>query len=171
MLIATSGNQHWITWFHRNVENQYQNGELQKMAHVRLERSYLEHITYGRIYVDDVFITECFELAWNNNKSGESCIREGEFLLEHYNSPRHADCFIVHNENLGVTKFKRESFRWGILFHVANQTSELAGCIAPVSKLNWIGGSFSRKALNNLSAVLNGSAVHTLTIKTFNPTK
>ena len=140
------------------------------MAKIKIERSYLDHITYGKIFVDDRFITPCFELAYRDNKKGISCIEDGHYIAEHYYSPRHGETLIVHNEDAGVTKFKDPNKRWGILFHVANRTSELAGCIAPVSELTWNGGNASRKAVEKFKKALGSEVVHSLTIVTHNPT-
>lgn len=69
------------------------------------------------------------EQAWRNNKPFESCIPDGAYLIEPYDSPKFGRVYIVSGGM--VSKFPTpKQHRWGILFHAANRVSELQGCIA-----------------------------------------
>ena len=69
------------------------------------------------------------EQAWRNNKPFESCIPDGAYLIEPYDSPKFGPVYIVSGGT--VSKFPTpKQHRWGILLHPANRVGELQGCIA-----------------------------------------
>ena len=128
------------------------------MAKVTIERGYLPTGTFGNILVDDVLVCHSVELPWRNNKSNISCIPVGVYELDAYSSPKHGNVFIVSGGT--VDKFARgPGARWGILFHVANFTSQLEGCIAPVSRIGVLNGEVaglsSEDATRKLFALLD----------------
>lgn len=122
--------------------------------------------TVGDLYVDNAFVCHTVERPWLDNAPNLSCIPEGEYILEPYDSPKFGECYIVSGGT--VEKFQNSNGnRWGILFHTANVPSQLHGCIAPVSEIkimnihgtsgnNELGGSSSRTAFNLLMANLDG---------------
>ena len=61
------------------------------------------------------------ELAWNNNERGVSCIPTGKYHAKPRYSAKHKNHFIV--ENTTPREF--------VLFHSANYSRQLRGCIAP----------------------------------------
>lgn len=64
---------------------------------------------------------DTLELPWKMNQRNISCIPEGVYQAEKYESEKHGKCFHVKDvEN-----------RTGILIHPANFVRELRGCIAP----------------------------------------
>lgn len=137
------------------------------MAHIIIRRAYLDHITFGDLLVDSQLVCNTVEREWADNKANISCIPEGEYFVERYNSPRHGECWIVSGGT--VDKFSGgNGERWGILLHAANYPTELAGCIAPVAKLMGnaarLGGGQSRNAFSALNDALALSASHTLSI-------
>lgn len=66
------------------------------------------------------------EPPWRNNKPFVSCIPDGAYLIESWESPTHGKCYIVSGGTVGKT----EGNRTYILFHPANKVHELQGCIA-----------------------------------------
>lgn len=69
------------------------------------------------------------EQAWRNNKPFESCIPDGAYLIEPYDSPKFGAVYIVSGGT--VSKFPTaKQHRWGILFHPANKVTQLQGCLA-----------------------------------------
>lgn len=66
------------------------------------------------------------ECPWRNNKPFVSCIPDGAYLIEPWESPTHGDCYIVSGSTVGKTQGNRTY----ILFHAANKVHELQGCIA-----------------------------------------
>jgi len=109
---------------------------------VKIERAYLPQGTFSDLSIDGEYFCHTVEPPWKNNKSMISCISEGIYSLSPHISPKYGACFIVHNENLGVTKYKNTIMRWGILLHPANWPYQLNGCIAPVKQLLVIGGNY-----------------------------
>lgn len=61
------------------------------------------------------------ELAWNDNKRGESCIPPGKYKAIPRTSKKFGNHFIILDT----------SPREYVLFHPANYSRELRGCIAP----------------------------------------
>ena len=134
------------------------------MMKLSIERGYTPFGVFGEWYVNGESMCSNVERPWLMNQSNISCIPEGDYTIEPYDSPTHGECYIIYNESLGVTKFKNDKgLRWGILVHTANLVSQLAGCIAPATSLNSKGGSRSRDALNKLKSRL-GKKTHTITI-------
>lgn len=99
---------------------------------ITLYRRYLPQVTVGNMYISGVpnkgKQLSTIELPWKNNKKGESCIAEGEYILELHRSPSKGECLKVKMPNgSGVLPGNRQD----VLVHVANYTKELLGCIAP----------------------------------------
>jgi len=96
------------------------------------------------------------EQPWRSNQANVSCIPEGRYTVEPYDSPKFGEVFIL--EGPGVRKFAVEGARWGILIHAANRAAELKGCIAPGLKLGALGGEWavlsSKKALGELKRLV-----------------
>jgi Family of unknown function (DUF5675) len=89
-------------------------------------RTYQENGTNGELLMDGV--RQCFtiELPWRDNVPILSCIPEGRYKLAKRYSKKYKDHLILLN-------VPDRSF---ILLHPANDAlKELAGCIAPVSRL------------------------------------
>ncbi|MFB2121054.1 DUF5675 family protein [Parapedobacter sp. 2B3] len=113
-----------------------------------LERGYLPQGTNGTLFLYGKPICHTIELPWRNNRRNVSCIPEGRYRLARYRSRRFGNCLVVE----GVRG------RRGILMHPANDAStELQGCIAPVTKLTGEGkGIYSRVALERLEREVMG---------------
>lgn len=134
---------------------------------VLLRSPVAENGCYGEFYLDGEFVCYAIERAWKFNAPGISCIPDGQYLAEPYDSPTHGYSYIIHNEQIGVTKFEHPTMRWGILIHAANIPSQLSGCIAPVTGFQIMtikgktefGGHSSNKAKEKLFALLNKEPV------------
>ena len=120
------------------------------MRTATISRTYLPNVTLGEMVMQDGVLTESIitlELPWKENKSQVSCIPEGEYEVSWEFSPsRKTHTYRVMNI-VG---------RSGVLFHSANYTRQLKGCIAPclshadIDKDKIIDGLSSIVALNKL---------------------
>lgn len=101
--------------------------------------------TPGELWLDDVRVAYTIELPWRNNQHDISCIPVGTYGLTINKSKRLG---IILPLLIGVPD------REGIRLHVANKSSELLGCIAPVRKLyieeRTIFGSTSQVTLDDV---------------------
>ena len=75
--------------------------------------------TLGKLCFEGVELST-IELAWNDNKIGESCIPVGKYKVIPRQSKKFGKCFLI----LGT-----EPRTW-VLFHAANYSRQLRGCIA-----------------------------------------
>lgn len=96
-----------------------------------------ENGTFGNLS-DDTGNQYCYtvELPWCDNKTDVSCIPEGVYQVEAYQSPKHGD----------VWKIMGTAPRQNIEIHPANDIADLLGCIG-------VGDSLGN--VNGLPAVLN----------------
>lgn len=107
-----------------------------------LRRSYFEKGTNGALFLHGALLCFMIELPWKENKPKISCIPEGVYEIVPRTSVKHRNHLLVRNV----------SNRSLILIHVANDAStQLEGCMAPVTQLTGIGkGLSSRAALEKL---------------------
>lgn len=123
---------------------------------IELIRTYREHLTVGRIVINDVEICQSIELPWHHNRPNQSCIPEGTYNLEWRLSER----FGMHLHVLQVPK------RRYILIHPANDAlRELRGCIAPVMQVQGHLGKHSRMATNLLVTNVKRIGIHSCQLK------
>lgn len=89
------------------------------------------------------------ELSWRNNQNDISCIPEGVYICQPYNSPTKGDVYLLGNT--GSRKM--------IEMHPANFASELLGCLAPGMDFGKLNGQIavldSVKALNLIKTKTN----------------
>lgn len=135
---------------------------LQRFAHLP------EFGTFGRLTCGDLRLYTV-EQDWENNQPNISCIPNGEYNLSIHESPKYGKCLIIHNENLGIAKYKTAGVpRFGCLMHPANLASQLEGCIAPGMGLGYYREQWSvrssGKALSKIMDVLGETDEHVLTI-------
>lgn len=87
---------------------------------IEIKRWYHGDCTLGRLKLGSF---QCFtlELPWLNNTSKKSCIPEGEYQYETYQSPKHGDVLLLKNV----------PDRTFIEVHAGNYTRQILGCILP----------------------------------------
>lgn len=115
---------------------------------VRIERSYLNHVTVGRILLNGVIVCDTLELPWRMNQANISCIPEGT-----YHTVRHSSTKFT-----GSYKLLNVLDRTGILIHAGNTLSDTTGCIlVGTASLNSYVINRSRIVLNKLNVMLPDS--------------
>jgi hypothetical protein len=60
------------------------------------------------------------ESAWKDNRCFLSCIPDGTYMIQAFESERHPNCFVI----------SPVEGRTGILFHAGNDSTDVQGCIA-----------------------------------------
>mgnify|MGYP000908342658 FL=1 len=109
---------------------------------VLIERfAYTPFGTFGRlIYNDARFFT--VERPWADNAKSVSCIPEGVYKMEKYNSPNFGNTYAVVGNTVSLFEDARYQ-RSGILFHVANTMDDLKGCIGLGKSLGWVNNKWA----------------------------
>ena len=92
---------------------------------LKLIRYYTPNATLG-IILHDFQMWATIERPWRDNKKNVSCIPEGVYVCQRVDSPRHGDTFEV----------KHVVNRTHILFHVANTSDDVKGCIGVAKHIN-----------------------------------
>ena len=110
-----------------------------------LHRHYYKDYTIGTLYDGTTYLCNTLELPWLDNQPFTSCIPEGEYIIQPYNSPKHKQCFKVYQDvNAGVKTNvnvkigealcdvlmdDKGNIRDNILIHAGNTTKDTTGCI------------------------------------------
>ena len=114
--------------------------------------------TLGRLKIDDLELWT-IERPWLNNVPFKSCIPTGQYKVKRTNSPRFGP---------GTWQVQDVPDRTHILFHVANTSADVVGCIgcgiSLYPDLNGVGNS--RKAMAKFNSYLAGLDETDLVIKT-----
>lgn len=96
--------------------------------------SYAPDRTEGVVIIDNNNIFYSLEQPWNNNIPYNSCIPDGLYSLEPFQSNKFGDTFALVNPTLNVYKNsqdrKADLDRFACLIHPANFVDQLQGCIA-----------------------------------------
>ena len=94
---------------------------------INIKRWYHSDCTIGRLSIAGF---QCFtlELPDLNNESNRSCIQEGVYNYETYNSPKHGEVLLL----LEVEN------RTYIEVHAGNFTRQIRGCILVGDSVKWI---------------------------------
>lgn len=138
--------------------------------------AYLKAATLGTLRVGSLELAT-LERPWIPNPDGpggmrrESCVPDGKFHVQPWNSEKFPNTFILANNVLGVytqPNLIPPGQKWGrsaILIHAGNAVSDIIGCIA-VGTAHAGGNTIinSRVALDRLRAAL-GKEHHTLSIR------
>lgn len=108
----------------------------------------------------------------------ESCVPDGDYMLEPWTRPSGEEVFLLSNPDLGVYRYKEDrpegKGRYLILIHVANFIDDIVGCIAPGTKRRLLRnpetGEVERAVSNSGEAMRIirdelGNTAHTLTIR------
>lgn len=83
-----------------------------------LYRDYKKDRTIGKVELSNCNIIDILELPWNDNKVGESCIPEGEYLVQRDKHGKHTWFKLV--------EVKGRSF---IEWHIGHKPSHSLGCL------------------------------------------
>lgn len=107
------------------------------------------------------------ERQWLDNTPSVSCIPEGNYYLESYDSPKFGPSVIIYGGT--VTKGPTHGYpRSGILIHPANWSYQLQGCIGLGDRFSILNDmaavSNSRKTVTNFLNRINIGEVYFLTI-------
>lgn len=87
--------------------------------HLTLSRhSYHPVCTMGWLHVGDTRLAT-LEPPWRQNRKNMSCVPEGTYELNHYNSLKFQNCFELQNV----------PDRRSILIHIGNRVEDTEGCI------------------------------------------
>ena len=95
---------------------------------------------FGSIYIDGLFFCNTVEQPWRENRRFVSCVPTGTYKLEDFQSERYGDTLALSNPDLDVVVYQNdatEGQRYACLFHAANWSHQLQGCIAPGKNLAW----------------------------------
>ncbi len=139
----------------------------------RLDEKYLgfnaNYAQFGMMVVDGQPITT-IERPWladaihTAGKPMISCIPAGEYSIQKEFSPKYKrNMYYLVNEDLGVflrKELRKEGWqRWGCMFHSANWSHQINGCIAPGMHMSKLRGEYavsrSRDATRLLYEFLN----------------
>ena len=120
---------------------------MQRIKLIRFSRTATE--TFGTIIKDGVPICQTLELPWKHNARNISCIPQGVYMCNKWNSESKGAVFRISNV----------SNRSGILIHIGNIHTEIEGCILVGMYNDIIGGynavCHSRKTIKKLYDILD----------------
>jgi hypothetical protein len=115
---------------------------------IRIEKTFTE--TCGILLVQGRKVCDTLELPWKDNFRRISCIPEGDYKVELYNSPTFGLCYKI----LDVPN------RNYILFHTGNTVADIKGCVLVGRYVGWWDGHrhlfSSRKGMKDLKLALKG---------------
>lgn len=133
-----------------------------KMETITLERfAYTPWGVFGRLVYGD-FRAFTVERPWVNNKASESCIPDGEYKLQWFNSPKFGPTWAIVGGTVSLHPDGKAA-RSLILFHVANTMDDLLGCIGLGASLGTVNGKWgvvgSRAVVNKFLAETKGKSL------------
>lgn len=94
------------------------------------------------------------ECPWLDNTPFASCIPDGEYTLQAFDSERHSGCWVI----------TPVPARTGILFHVGNHAGDVTGCICPGMTRSGTMVKNSADAMRLLNYVLDRNEQHQIVI-------
>ena len=94
------------------------------------------------------------ECPWLDNTPFASCIPDGEYSLQAFDSPDHPGCWVI----------TPVPGRTGILIHPGNKVRDVTGCIAPGLTRTDVCVFNSRDACRLLNYVLDRNTTHQIVI-------
>lgn len=120
------------------------------METVTLQRfAYTPWGTFGRLVYGD-FRAFTVERPWADNKPRESCIPDGSYTLQWYNSPKFGPTWAVIGDTVSLFPEPGKA-RAAILIHKGNTMDDVIGCIVLGSTLGFVNGKWA--VLNSTSTV------------------
>ena len=115
------------------------------------------------VYKDNIF--ECcfatLEQEWNNNKTSDSCIPKGSYIVNNWDSEKHPNSFILVDTNP----------RTYILIHKGKYNTHTAGCILiglnhkDINSDGYLDVIHSTDAMNRLNDICKGEKIILIDIK------
>ncbi len=129
---------------------------------IRLSRfAYTEFGTLGRLTVDDDNVFYTIEKPWLNNEPFQSCIPQGHYPCMRYSSAKYPDTFEVCNV----------PDRSQILFHVANWSDDVQGCIGLGLRMmsERYGVAHSRSAMQRFMQLMRDQDYFELIVAQYKP--
>lgn len=94
------------------------------------------------------------ETKWNDNLPFQSCIPDGQYSLQAFESAKHPDSWVI----------TPVEGRTGILIHSGNSCADVTGCIAPGLTRTDVKVWESRDAMRLLNYELSRNKIHTVVI-------
>ena len=94
------------------------------------------------------------ECPWLDNVPFQSCIPDGEYTLQAFDSPKHPDAWVI----------TPVPGRTGILFHVGNHSGDVTGCVCPGITRSGTMVKNSADAMRLLNYVLDRNVQHQIVI-------
>lgn len=136
------------------------------MIALRLNRKkYTDKQVIGimEVYKDNLFICSfaTLEQEWNNNKTSNSCIPNGNYIVEHYDSNSHPASFIVQGTEP----------RTYILIHKGSYNTHTEGCIligyihSDINNDGYLDVIHSSDSMNMFNRICKDENIISLTIK------
>ena len=120
------------------------------METITLERfAYTPWGVFGRLVYGD-FRAFTVERPWADNKARESCIPDGEYELQWFNSPKFGPTWAIVGGTVSLYPDGKAA-RSLILIHAGNTMDDLLGCIALGSTLGTTNGKWA--VLNSVNTV------------------
>lgn len=112
------------------------------MSNVTLERfAYTPWGVFGRIVYGD-FRAFTVERPWLDNKARESCIPEGTYTMQRYQSPKFGDTWALIGDTVSLYPEPGKA-RSAILIHAGNTMDDLLGCVALGRSLGTVNGKWA----------------------------
>ena len=113
--------------------------------------------TLGKMYEQNNYVEPprfmycTLELPWIDNKKFISCIPAGDYIMRPWNSPKFGKVFYIESQYSSVVGLNHGE-RTHILFHTANMTSQLKGCIAIGTHLGYLTNKNNDQELSVLNS-------------------
>ena len=108
-------------------------------------------LKFGENFSQSVWTLEC---PWAGNMVFTSCIPDGSYPLQGFDSPEHPGCWVI----------TPVPGRTGILIHVGNTVKDTQGCILIGQQQGPGSVGNSRAALRQLNYTLDRKGQHTITL-------
>lgn len=120
---------------------------------------------FGELIIDGEFVCYTVEQPWRNNRRFVSCVPTGEYFLLPFSSDKYGDVVALTNGS-NVVAYEHEAKdgdRYACLFHAANWSKQLQGCIAPGELITWAQGNLmvtrSKQTLAKILPKLKGQSI------------
>ena len=93
--------------------------------------SYAADFTQGRLMVGNALDLHTLENPWRGNAPFVSCIPEGHYEMEPYDSARHPHTWRIFGDTVGrdIDSLSDTVHRFGILVHIGNKPTDTSGCV------------------------------------------